>query len=309
MAIEGATHINDLDVAKPSGATEQVLTLDDYHRQIKEVLKRDVNNFTGTALVYGADAANTNAYAFSSALTITTYTVGITCLLDVTNASTGASTLNIDGVGVKTIVNAKGVAIAAGEIAAGLNVMTYDGTNFVLSSYSTDPSMATLTGTQTLTNKTLTTPTLTTPTLTSPVLNTGVSGTAVDTDSTMAANSDTLLASQKAVAAHVATEIAARIGIDSVLAQANNGYIIFEIDATNGIMVQWAKEVDAGSAISITFSPTFSATPYSLVATNHASGNIDNSVTVNSLSSSSCSITSGGTADGVYWIAIGPVTF
>lgn len=41
-------------------------------------------------------------------------------------------------------------------------------------------------------------------TLTSPVLNTGVSGTAVDTDSAFAANSDTLLPSQKAVATAVA---------------------------------------------------------------------------------------------------------
>lgn len=35
--------------------------------------------------------------------------------------------------------------------------------------------------------------------LTSPVINTGVSGTAIDTDATMAANSDTLLVSQKAI--------------------------------------------------------------------------------------------------------------
>jgi len=41
--------------------------------------------------------------------------------------------------------------------------------------------------------------TLTNKTLTSPVINTGVSGTAIDTDGTLAANSDTLLASQKAV--------------------------------------------------------------------------------------------------------------
>lgn len=47
--------------------------------------------------------------------------------------------------------------------------------------------------TQTLTNKTLT----------SPVLNTGVSGTAVDTDATLAASSDTKLASQKATKTYV----------------------------------------------------------------------------------------------------------
>lgn len=51
-----------------------------------------------------------------------------------------------------------------------------------------------------------TTDTLTNKTLTSAVLNTGVSGTAVDTDSTMAANSDTLLPSQKAVKTALATK-------------------------------------------------------------------------------------------------------
>ena len=41
-------------------------------------------------------------------------------------------------------------------------------------------------------------------TLSSPVLNTGVSGSAIDTDNTMAADSDTLIPSQKAVKAYVA---------------------------------------------------------------------------------------------------------
>lgn len=45
--------------------------------------------------------------------------------------------------------------------------------------------------------------TLTNKTLTSPVINTGVSGTAIDTDGTLAANSDTKLASQKAVKTYV----------------------------------------------------------------------------------------------------------
>ena len=45
--------------------------------------------------------------------------------------------------------------------------------------------------------------TLSNKTLTSPVINTGVSGSAIDTDVTLAANSDTLLASQKAIKAYV----------------------------------------------------------------------------------------------------------
>ena len=44
-----------------------------------------------------------------------------------------------------------------------------------------------------------TTKALTNKTLTSPVINTGVSGTAIDTDGTLTANSDTKIASQKAV--------------------------------------------------------------------------------------------------------------
>lgn len=45
--------------------------------------------------------------------------------------------------------------------------------------------------------------TLTNKTLTSPVINTGVSGTAIDTDGSLAANSDTKLASQKATKSYV----------------------------------------------------------------------------------------------------------
>jgi hypothetical protein len=55
----------------------------------------------------------------------------------------------------------------------------------------------TTTNTKTASNKTFT----------SPVLNTGVSGTAIDTDSTLAANSDTLLPSQKAVKAAIAAKV------------------------------------------------------------------------------------------------------
>lgn len=51
---------------------------------------------------------------------------------------------------------------------------------------------------------------LTNKTLTSPVINTGVSGTAIDTDGTLAANSDTKLASQKAVKTYVDTAIATK---------------------------------------------------------------------------------------------------
>ena len=67
-----------------------------------------------------------------------------------------------------------------------------------------DSSIATLTGSQVLTNKTLT----------SPVLNTGVSGTAILDEDTMSSNSDTQLATQQSIKAYVDTEIS---GLSSTL--------------------------------------------------------------------------------------------
>ena len=65
-------------------------------------------------------------------------------------------------------------------------------------------SIATLTGSQVLTNKTLT----------SPVLNTGVSGTAILDEDTMSSNSNTQLATQQSIKAYVDTEIS---GLSSTL--------------------------------------------------------------------------------------------
>ena len=51
---------------------------------------------------------------------------------------------------------------------------------------------------------------LTNKTLTSPVINTGISGTAIDLDGTLAANSDTLLSSQKAIKTYVDAKVASK---------------------------------------------------------------------------------------------------
>jgi hypothetical protein len=51
---------------------------------------------------------------------------------------------------------------------------------------------------------------LTNKTLTSPVINTGVSGTAIDLDGTLAANSDSLLSSQKAIKTYVDAKVASK---------------------------------------------------------------------------------------------------
>ena len=106
--------------------------------------------------------------------------------------------------------------------------------------FAIDSTVATLTGSQTLTNKTLTTPiissisntgtvtlptstdtlvgrattdtltnkTLTSPTLTSPVLDTAISGTAFKDEDTMTSDSATAVASQQSIKAYVDTQVA-----------------------------------------------------------------------------------------------------
>ena len=124
-------------------------------------------------------------------------------------------------------------------IAGGTGIDTSGATNTL--TVAIDSTVATLTGTQTLTNKTLTTPiissisntgtltlptstdtlvgrattdtltnkTLTSPTLTSPVINTGVSGTAFLDDDTFATATASTLASSESIKAYVDTTVAA----------------------------------------------------------------------------------------------------
>jgi len=90
------------------------------------------------------------------------------------------------------------------------------------------------TETQVLTNKTLT----------SPVINTGISGSAIDTDSTMAADSDTLLPSQKATKAYV-----------------DSGTITFTNKRTNPrIVTATSYTTDTGTSLSVATADEFDVT-------------------------------------------------
>ena len=109
--------------------------------------------------------------------------------LDFQGDSGGALSIDLDS---ETLTIAGGTGI---DTSGSLNTLTV----------AIDSTVATLTGTQTLTNKTLTSPTLTTP-----VLNTSVSGTAFLDDDTFATASATTLASSESIKAYVDSQVTAQ---------------------------------------------------------------------------------------------------
>ena len=92
-----------------------------------------------------------------------------------------------------------GAGMTGGGVAGSVTLDVVGGTGITANAndIAIDSTVATLTGSQTLTNKTLT----------SPVLNTGVSGTAIKDEDNMASDSATHLATQQSIKAYVDTQV------------------------------------------------------------------------------------------------------
>jgi len=122
---------------------------------LAEHTQAGLHNINTTSLVtdYVADSGSANAYAATLSPAAASYVAGMLVKLKAANANTTASTLNVNGLGAKTIKKADGSTdLAANDIVAGqLCLFVYDGTYFQL--ISTGSSVVTTAGTQTLSNK------------------------------------------------------------------------------------------------------------------------------------------------------------
>lgn len=89
---------------------------------------------SSTNTSYIADTGTANAYIATLVPAIASYVAGQLVQFKATNANTTASTVNVNGLGAKTIKKLGGATdLVSGDIAAGMVVqLEYDGTNFVM---------------------------------------------------------------------------------------------------------------------------------------------------------------------------------
>lgn len=81
--------------------------------------------------IYVATTGSANTYTASASPAITAYVAGQRFLVKINATNTGASTINFNAVGAKSIVKNGATALQGGELVSGrLYTIIYDGTNF-----------------------------------------------------------------------------------------------------------------------------------------------------------------------------------
>lgn len=86
-----------------------------------------------SAVVYAADTGTTNTFAVALAPAATAYAAGMTVTFKALHANTGASTINVNSLGAKSLKKVNGSALESGDIQVGqVATVVYDGTNFQL---------------------------------------------------------------------------------------------------------------------------------------------------------------------------------
>lgn len=135
MALETAvTHIADLNKLWPVGSDPKS-SMDEHLRNLKTALLNDFPGYAGTVAVTGTDGGAANAYTLTPSNALPGYSNRMIAVFAPTVANTGASTLNVSGLGAKSIVSVSGAALVSGDLAVGtIYLAAYDGTSFRLTS-------------------------------------------------------------------------------------------------------------------------------------------------------------------------------
>ena len=115
-----------------SAADPQDLTVSDVTTMLGTATQSGVQDCSYT---YAADTGSADTYAITVSPAPSAYAAGQIFIFKATNANTGASTLNVNSLGAKSIVKRSATALAANDILAGaIIVCQYDGTNMQMTS-------------------------------------------------------------------------------------------------------------------------------------------------------------------------------
>ena len=155
MSLETGSYINDLVITNPT-ASDAKSQGDDHIRMIKAALKETLNGFTGAILLTATDTGSATAHVLTPATALVGYTAMLCLLYLPAVTNTGAITVNVSGLGAKSIKTLAGADPTAGDIVAGAPVLLmYNGTNFVNlagSEFLSKTGNQTLTGTMAVTS-------------------------------------------------------------------------------------------------------------------------------------------------------------
>lgn len=142
MGLETASHIAGLNAANPAGATDLISEGDNHIRMIKQALTTDFSLIDGpvgatdtdlSSTAYLADTGVANALIAAPTPAWTGYTAGCGLWIKAAQANTGATTINVSGLGLKSIKRPDGTDLQSGDIAANAVIgLRYDGTQFQL---------------------------------------------------------------------------------------------------------------------------------------------------------------------------------
>lgn len=103
--------------------------LNQYSASIVNTQSYILGNGRGLANV-GTDSGSANAYVVNLPNAPTSYITGMALFFQPSNANTGQSTININGIGAVSIVNPASLALQGGELSRKGVFLIFDGTNF-----------------------------------------------------------------------------------------------------------------------------------------------------------------------------------
>jgi hypothetical protein len=126
----GTTQITPTNTFASQSGSIPLSQLDTNFTQITSFLNNP-NNYANYLVDSGT--ANTYVVTFPTGVIPASYTAGLSVVMKVTNSNTGASTVNVNGLGAKNILNPDSSALSSGQMPANSIVtLIYDGTQFLL---------------------------------------------------------------------------------------------------------------------------------------------------------------------------------